>query len=187
MERTQLFEEIELKFNRLTIFDPRLPHGVREVKGTKDVTKGRLVLSGWFKLTRRASVEGGLTIEDVGKALDAKLEELYEELETLPAMTGFAALRMEVASADGNVEALSWEAPDLSPLNGDRARPERNHRNQRRGVSDYSGNDERVRVSIVSEMVRTARFACRLFSVENKKFYLHIPFFYLLNASLLCT
>ena len=100
------YSRVEPKFNRLTIFDPRLPHGVREVKGTKDVTKGRLVLSGWFN-EPAISVEGGLTIEDVGKALDAKLEELYEELETLPAMTGFAALRMEVASVDGNVERVS--------------------------------------------------------------------------------
>ena len=114
VERTQLFEEIEPKFNRLTIFDPRLPHGVREVKGTKDVTKGRLVLNGWFN-EPAISVEGGLTIEDVGKALDAKLEELYEELETLPAMTGFAALRMEVASVDGNVERVSWGADTVAP------------------------------------------------------------------------
>ena len=114
VERTQLFEEIEPKFNRLTIFDPRLPHGVREVKGTKDVTKGRLVLNGWFN-EPAISVEGGLTIEDVGKALDAKLEELYEELETLPAMTGFAALRMEVASVDGNVECVSWGADTVAP------------------------------------------------------------------------
>ena len=114
VERTQLFEEIEPKFNRLTIFDPRLPHGGREVKGTKDVTKGRLVLNGWFN-EPAISVEGGLTIEDVGKALDAKLEELYEELETLPAMTGFAALRMEVASVDGNVERVSWGADTVAP------------------------------------------------------------------------
>jgi hypothetical protein len=69
VERTQLFEEIEPKFNRLTIFDPRLPHGVREVKGTKDVSKGRLVLNGWFN-EPTISCQGGLTIEDVGKVLD---------------------------------------------------------------------------------------------------------------------
>ena len=114
VERTQLFEEIEPKFNRLTIFDPRLPHGVREVKGTKDVSKGRLVLNGWFN-EPTISCQGGLTIEDVGKVLDAKLDLLYEELETLPAMIGFAALRMEIEAETGNVDSISWGADTVAP------------------------------------------------------------------------
>jgi hypothetical protein len=114
VERTQLFEEIEPKFNRLTIFDPRLPHGVREVKGTKDVSKGRLVLNGWFN-EPAISCQGGLTLEDVGKVLDAKLDALYEELENLPAMTGFAALRMEIDADTGNVESISWGCDTVAP------------------------------------------------------------------------
>ena len=114
VERTQLFEEIEPKFNRLTIFDPRLPHGVREVKGTKDVSKGRLVLNGWFN-EPAISCQGGLTIEDVGKVLDAKLDLLYEELETLPAMIGFAAFRMEIEAETGNVDSISWGADTVAP------------------------------------------------------------------------
>ena len=35
-------------FNRLTVFDPRYPHGVRAVEGTRDPLKARLVLHGWF-------------------------------------------------------------------------------------------------------------------------------------------
>lgn len=35
-------------FNRLTVFDPRYPHGVRAVEGTRDPMKARLVLHGWF-------------------------------------------------------------------------------------------------------------------------------------------
>ena len=140
VERTQLFEEIEPKFNRLTIFDPRLPHGVREVKGTKDVSKGRLVLNGWFN-EPAISCQGGLTIEDVGKVLDAKLDLLYEELETLPAMIGFAALRMEIEAETGHVDSISWgrgyRRPGfISP------RPKRGHGNERCGVSDYSWDDE---------------------------------------------
>jgi len=114
VERTQLFEEIEPKFNRLIIFDPRLPHGVREVKGTKDVSKGRLVLNGWFN-EPAISCQGGLTIEDVGKVLDAKLDLLYEELETLPAMIGFAALRMEIEAETGTVHSISWGADTVAP------------------------------------------------------------------------
>ena len=35
-------------FNRLTVFDPRLPHGVRPVEGVRDPRQARLVLHGWF-------------------------------------------------------------------------------------------------------------------------------------------
>lgn len=47
-EAPQLVERVEPLFNRLTLFDPRLPHGVREVQGEMDPRKGRLVLHGWF-------------------------------------------------------------------------------------------------------------------------------------------
>lgn len=39
---------IEPRFNRLTIFNPHLEHGVRAVKGELDPRKGRLVIHGWF-------------------------------------------------------------------------------------------------------------------------------------------
>lgn len=39
---------VEPEFNRLTVFDPRLPHGVRPVRGTQDPREARLVLHGWF-------------------------------------------------------------------------------------------------------------------------------------------
>ena len=36
------------RFNQLLVFDPRLPHGVRPVEGTRDPRAARLVLHGWF-------------------------------------------------------------------------------------------------------------------------------------------
>ena len=39
---------VEPRFNRLTVFDGRYPHGVRPVEGTRDPLKARLVLHGWF-------------------------------------------------------------------------------------------------------------------------------------------
>jgi Rps23 Pro-64 3,4-dihydroxylase Tpa1-like proline 4-hydroxylase len=36
------------KFNRLTVFDGRYPHGVRAVEGTRDPLRARVVLHGWF-------------------------------------------------------------------------------------------------------------------------------------------
>ncbi len=47
-ERRQLIEHIEPRFNRLVVFDPRIPHGVTEVRGPHDVCEGRLVIHGWF-------------------------------------------------------------------------------------------------------------------------------------------
>ena len=48
VERGSLVELVPPKFNRLTVFDPRLPHGVPVVEGVRDPRQGRLVLHGWF-------------------------------------------------------------------------------------------------------------------------------------------
>ena len=40
------------------MFDPRIPHGVREVTGTRDPREGRLVIHGWF-VQPRPFVVGG--------------------------------------------------------------------------------------------------------------------------------
>ena len=39
---------VEPRFNRLTVFDGRYPHGVRMVEGTRNPVKARVVLHGWF-------------------------------------------------------------------------------------------------------------------------------------------
>ncbi len=48
VEERELIRTVEPKFNRLTVFDPRIPHGVRQVTGTHDPREGRLVIHGWF-------------------------------------------------------------------------------------------------------------------------------------------
>jgi hypothetical protein len=40
------YDVIEPKFNRLVVFDDRLPHGVERVDGSMDPTEGRFVLHG---------------------------------------------------------------------------------------------------------------------------------------------
>ena len=42
-----LVEHIEPNFNRLIVFDGRIPHAVEEVRGVHDPREGRLVLHGW--------------------------------------------------------------------------------------------------------------------------------------------
>ena len=45
LEEKHFIDTVEPHFNRLTVFDPRFPHGVRPVAGTRDPLKGRLVRS----------------------------------------------------------------------------------------------------------------------------------------------
>jgi len=46
LELTDLVTLVPPRYNQLTLFDPRLPHGVRPVHGTRDPMKSRLVLHG---------------------------------------------------------------------------------------------------------------------------------------------
>ena len=39
---------VEQHFNQLTVFDPRVPHGVAVVEGVREPTESRIVLHGWF-------------------------------------------------------------------------------------------------------------------------------------------
>ena len=48
VERQQLMDVVDPHFNQLTVFDPRRPHGVRQVRGVQDPARSRVVLHGWF-------------------------------------------------------------------------------------------------------------------------------------------
>lgn len=60
-------------FNQLTVDDPRFPHGVTEVKGTRDPLKARLVIHGWF-VEPRPYVVGGLSTAQV-QSINSSLRE----------------------------------------------------------------------------------------------------------------
>lgn len=86
-------------FNRLTVFNPAIPHGVRAVRGTHDPREGRLVVHGWFVNPRPFWV-GPLRVEDVRQALES-------DLDAPPGLrlgTGFLSLRLNVTKA-GRVSA----------------------------------------------------------------------------------
>lgn len=71
VEQGELIREIEPELSRLVVFDPRIPHGVREVTGTHDPREGRLVIHGWF-VQPRPLVAGPLR----AGALTARTSEL---------------------------------------------------------------------------------------------------------------
>jgi prolyl 4-hydroxylase len=57
-----LYELVEPRFNRLTLFDDRIPHGVQRVEGCMDPVDGRLVLHGHIS-EAGPIVRGQLTAE----------------------------------------------------------------------------------------------------------------------------
>jgi hypothetical protein len=75
VEEGQLLRAIEPRFSRLVVFDPRIPHGVRAVSGTRDPRQGRLVIHGWF-VQPRPFVRGPLA----PRALAARIAELTDQL-----------------------------------------------------------------------------------------------------------
>lgn len=69
MEEPHIQEEIPARFNRLTVFDPRIPHGVRRVDGSMDPRQGRLVIHGWF-VQPRPFIEGPLQPRSLEEAIE---------------------------------------------------------------------------------------------------------------------
>ncbi|CAM9206107.1 unnamed protein product, partial [Phaeothamnion confervicola] len=114
LEEFHLVDEVEPRFNRLTLFDPRVPHGVRPVRGTRDPLRGRLVLHGWF--TEPAPfLSGGLGEAEAAAPLDAALERALPGLQAAGRVTGLLAVRMRVAGADGSVAEVSALSDTLVP------------------------------------------------------------------------
>jgi hypothetical protein len=96
IEEGEILRAIEPKFSRLVVFDPRIPHGVREVRGTHDPREGRLVMHGWF-VQPRPFVRGALPV----RAVAAKIDELAGQLGawiTVP-IAGLASFGFDVDRA----------------------------------------------------------------------------------------
>jgi hypothetical protein len=104
IEEPDLVRAIEPKLNRLTAFDPRIPHGVREVTGTRDPREGRLVIHGWF-VQPRPFVIGPLRTRD----LEVRTEDLNAVLGDAPPLAGMLALAFDVgrSGAVARVRVLS--------------------------------------------------------------------------------
>jgi hypothetical protein len=107
VEEHELVRAIEPRFNRLTVFDPRIPHGVRPVTGTRDPREGRLVIHGWF-VQPRPFIAGPLSV----RALESRIADLGGTLGNLLGelpIAGMLSLSFSVdrAGTVGNVRVLS--------------------------------------------------------------------------------
>ncbi len=94
-EYTNLVDQIPSMMNQLIIFDPRYPHGVSEVKGTRDPLKSRLVIHGWF-VNPRPYVVGGLSTAQVQKALEPAFGILMKILSQVELLSGTVSIRLKV-------------------------------------------------------------------------------------------
>ncbi len=84
-EGDTFFHEISPKFNRLIVFDPRVPHSVSEVSGAENPLEGRLVIHGWF-VQPRPYVRGGLQTRSVQKILENFLADIFGDMEEIELM-----------------------------------------------------------------------------------------------------
>ena len=94
IEEGELIREIPPKFGRLVVFDPRIPHGVRQVTGTHDPREGRLVIHGWF-VQPRPFVQGSLSTKTLASRIEGLTDQLGGWIGELP-ITGMVSLRFAV-------------------------------------------------------------------------------------------
>jgi hypothetical protein len=106
--RTVLFERprqvIPPRFNQLCAFDPRVPHGVERVHGTRDPREGRLVIHGWF-VQPRPFIEGPLSTRALASGIEQVSEALEPHLRSGLEVRGMLSLGFRVA-ADGRVAGV---------------------------------------------------------------------------------
>lgn len=116
VEENKIIEKVAPEFNRLIVFDPRIPHGVSEVKGTHDVTEGRLVLHGWF-VNPRPFIQGPVKTQELEKLIgqvSMLLEDLFNQ--GLSAQ-GVLSLRLKV-QATGRVSQIKVLTNSLKATHG---------------------------------------------------------------------
>ncbi len=107
---------IPSRMNQLVLFDPRYPHGVTEVKGTRDPLKGRLVIHGWF-VNPRPYVVGGLKTSQVQKGLTSAFAFLSQTLAQIDLLHGTISIRLNVG-ADGSIKQYKLVRSTVLSLKG---------------------------------------------------------------------
>lgn len=107
-------EKIPAKFNRLTVFDPRIPHGVTKVENVDDPREARLVIHGWF-VNPRPYVTGALKTSEVDSQLGDLVQGISSELSQISAFHGVISFRIPVSPA-GRPGRVQWLTDTLRAL-----------------------------------------------------------------------
>lgn len=114
-ETEDLIESIKPKFNRLIVFDGRIPHGVSRVSGVQDPREGRLVLHGWFSQPK-TYIEGALPLRSAEPILNRAVEEVQQTMSE--SIWGTLALELKVRP-NGTVQSCRFLTLNIRDQNGD--------------------------------------------------------------------
>lgn len=107
--RGGLYEMIEPRFNRLAIFDDRMPHGVNRIEGSMNPVHGRLVLHGHISETG-PGLRGPLPAQEVGSLVEQAANEALSRFEMKCDPHGPLVVRLLI-QPDGKV-AQAWTVLD---------------------------------------------------------------------------
>ncbi|NDG85268.1 MAG: hypothetical protein EBX52_09580, partial [Proteobacteria bacterium] len=115
-EESDFIDSVAQPMGRLTVFDPRYPHGVRAVQGVDSILDSRLVIHGWFT-EPRPMLEGALTFKKILKPMDAYAHGILETVSGGSTHSGLLTLRIEIADS-GAVSRMTVLAAHLPDAEG---------------------------------------------------------------------
>lgn len=113
-------DRIPALMNRLVVFDPRYPHGVTEVRGTRDPMEARLVIHGWF-MEPKTYIEGPLPARSTEKILNQGFDQLQEVLGASELAQGTVSLQLQVGT-NGVVRSARFATNTLLTMDGEAPR-----------------------------------------------------------------
>ncbi len=119
LELGDIVEAVPANFNRLIVFDPRIPHGVKTVRGVNDLVQGRLVIHGWF-VQPRPFIEGPLVAKHLQVLIDELSGELGEAIRDGLDIQGMLSLQLKF-EISGRISKVTPLTNSLKAANGDRA------------------------------------------------------------------
>lgn len=112
-----LLDLIEPKFNRLTLFDDRMPHGVQRVDGSMNPVEGRFVIHGHISESGPMA-EGPLDAVAVARIVHDALGPLLSEIQRMPVLHhGPLVLRLAI-EPDGSVSNIDRLVDRLARADG---------------------------------------------------------------------
>jgi hypothetical protein len=159
LETGNIMRFIPATFGRCLAFDPRVPHGVSEVKGTRnDPRRARVVIHGWFNTPEVCffgSWDEGI-LDETNKHLDEGLQPLVDILGggEIGRVMGYLAVRLDI-DEDGCVDDVYavWDSlvADLDDYRGIVGYDEAD-----RPVSEDSASDIRL---TIYETLKNMNFA----------------------------
>lgn len=117
-----LYDLVPPLFNRLVLFDDRMPHGVQRIEGCMDPLDGRLVLHGHISESG-AEIEGALSPQTVNAVISPLVGAVFERAgESAGLHHGPLVLRFEIGT-DGRVGSFAILVNRIARSDGGDAEP----------------------------------------------------------------